>query len=246
VTTEFVAAFEGTVDAFARSAGATAGVSNLMVVMRPPQGRKEVAALKSFTSPLFQGSVTNLVSQQAQIRAEKTQTVTGINPQALMAPGVSSRSDLPVRVSVPIGPAFDFTLFPSTNDSSWEISLDAIATIKAVRGTGSGYGGDGGFGGGYGGVIKPTDSVGVYVNGVKQSTTDLTHYETFQLPIHALVPDGCTVVCCKPVDEHGEPARLPGMPRQTLLVFTTLRLMNSAGSPLHTDQEIEEYLSKSR
>jgi type II secretory pathway component GspD/PulD (secretin) len=177
------------------------------------------------TDLLTEASVTTLSGRQAQIQVADIKTIVSkINPQALVAPGVSS-SNLLTTENLSFGPVLD--VVPTLGDDGTTVSLDVTATLTEFLGYDPSARGE---------------KVRVYVDGKAESTKPPhPRMRVRQLHQVAIVTDGQTLMLGRPtdmtthVDKNGkEIGGLTTEKKKDLLVFLTTTLIDSAGNPIHS------------
>ena len=218
-------------------------------ILTDPQYRTVLKTLENRegVSVLAKPEVTTLSGRQAQIQVIDIMTlVTGIKPEALIPPGITTTNDEIASVfqteQFPVGPTID--LIPYVSPDGITIRLSASPKITEFLG-----------------YDNPANPTAVYVNGKKQMITPpLPRYRTNQIEASCTVWDGQTVVLGGMARDESTEVKdkvpvLSDLPllgplfrhqstyhiKKNILVFVTPTIIDPAGNRVHTDEEMRKF-----
>jgi len=177
--------------------------------------------------------VTTLSGRQAQIQSGETRTVvTGLNPQALIPPGITGGRDATNQLyhtnSMRFGPVLDVT--PTLSADGHTVSLRMNAAVTEFLG-----------------YDENTNFVTAYINGRREQVArPLPRFRVRETSVTANVWDGQTVVLLNPVEflhsmkpnGDSDAREVTGPDKKPLVVFVTVRLVDELGNPIHADEEM--------
>jgi beta-lactamase regulating signal transducer with metallopeptidase domain len=188
--------------------------------------------------------VTTLSERQAQVQVVDIHSVvTGIRPEALTPPGITTTNIDPIAAvyqteAMYFGPVID--LFPRLTGDGYMIQLTVTSSVT-----------------GFLGYDPPTNSMTVHVNGKQQDVAvPVPRFRSQKITGNAAVLDGQTLLLARSfLDEERLKDKvpvlgdIPGIGRlfrserkytakKTMFVFVTPTLIDPAGNRLHTDEEI--------
>ncbi len=177
---------------------------------------------------LSEGDVTTLSQRQCSIQTIKMKTiVTGINPQALIPPGVNSTTNVLERQTTPFGQTLN--VIPTVSPEEAKLSLHVIAYANEFLGYG-----------------KTKSNVPVYVNGKKKAEVPpLPRYQTHQITNDFVMREGQTLMLGNlPTTEivkqpNGEflTTDVTGNNTNFLFVFVTPTIVDPAGNRVNPVEE---------
>ena len=174
---------------------------------------------------LSQGDITTVSGRECRFQTIEMKTiVTGINPQALIPPGVNSTTNVLERQTSPFGQTLN--VIPTVSPEETQISLHVIAYANEFLGYG-----------------KTKSNVPVYVNGKKKAEVPpLPPYRAHQITNDFVMRDGQTLMLGNlPTTEvarqpNGEflTTDVTGTKTKFLFVFVTPTLIDPAGNRVNT------------
>jgi general secretion pathway protein D len=177
--------------------------------------------------------VTTFSGRQAQIQTGETRAVvTGLNPQALIPPGITGGRDATNQLyqtnSMRFGPVLDVT--PTLSADGFTVSLRMNTTVTEFLG-----------------YDENTNFVTAYINGRREQVARPSpRFRVRETSVTANVWDGQTVVLLNPVEflhslkPNGEPdtREITGSDKKPLVVFVTVSLVDQTGNTIHTEEEM--------
>ncbi|HWH69154.1 MAG TPA: hypothetical protein VNT26_07200, partial [Candidatus Sulfotelmatobacter sp.] len=228
--------------------------SNAVTILTAAQARKvqqDVRAQGNATL-LNEPSITTLSGRQTQIQVVDMMTVvTGINPQALKAPGIASKAagsnGLYQTTSLPVGPTLDLVSYVGAD--GYTVRLTSVATLTEFLG-----------------YDEPTNSPTVYINGKKErAVLPLPQFRVRAMTNSAVLWDGQTVVLCGAVSEtvsvlKDKVAVLGDLPlvgklfqsesrsskKKQMMVLITSTIIDPAGNRVHEEEEMKRVSGKGK
>jgi general secretion pathway protein D len=212
----------------------TAAVGGTLTgILTDPQLRVVLRALeqRSGVDVLSAPRVTTLSGRQAQIQVVDLQSiVTGLNPDALNAPGAGRATNASpfTTAAIPAGPSLD--IIPWVAADGYTIQLTVIPTVTEFLGYDD----------------PPKDGKVRIWEGGKSRLVDppLPRFRVRQMVTQAQVWDGQTLVLGGVVteelekDRNGKPRKDGKSLRKQLLVFVTPTIVDPAGNRVHTAENL--------
>lgn len=202
-------------------------------ILTDPQLRVVLRALeqRSGVDVLSAPRVTTLSGRQAQIQVVDIQSiVTGLNPDALNAPGASRTTNASpfTTAAIPAGPTLD--IIPYVAADGYTIQLTVIPTVTEFLGYDE----------------PPKDAKVRIWEGGKSRLVDppLPRFRVRQMVTQAVVWDGQTLVLGGLVteepekDRNGKPRKDGKSLRKQLLVFVTPTIVDPAGNRVHSAENL--------
>jgi beta-lactamase regulating signal transducer with metallopeptidase domain/type II secretory pathway component GspD/PulD (secretin) len=218
---------------FTNSAGS--GPMSHYGILTEPQYRVVLRAWeqRSGLEILSAPRVTTLSGRQAQIQTVDLRTVvTGLHPQALIPPGISSNGDdtsqLYQTSEIRFGPILD--VFPQLSEDDYIISMSVVASVPEFLG-----------------YAPSSNRVSAYINGrLQKVAVPLPKFRSRELMATANLWDGQTMMLFNPQervtstrsDGGVETEEVIGANNKPLVVFVTAKLVDEAGKHVHTEDEM--------
>ncbi len=218
---------------FTNSAGT--GPMNFCGILTDPQFQVVLRTLEQRPGVdlLSAPRVTTLSGRQAQMQTVDLRTVaTGLNPQALIPPGITGRdensSQLYQTNTMRFGAVLD--VIPQLSADGYTISMTVMASVTEFLGYG-----------------PSSNRVSGYINGQRQEVAvPLPMLRSRELMANANLWDGQTMVLFNPLEQvtstrpdgQAEAQEVTGSNKKPLVVFVTAKLVDEAGKPVHTDDEM--------
>jgi type II secretory pathway component GspD/PulD (secretin) len=219
-------------DLLAKGSGTNS--SSHCYILTDPQFRVVLRAFeqRKGADTLAGPEISTVSGRQAQVQVVEMKTVlTGINPQALLPPGIISTTGtsnaLYQTQAMSFGPVLD--VIPALAADGNTISLTITPTVTEFLG-----------------YDDPTTNTAVYINGKKETVAvPLPRFRVRQMNLSAAVQDGQTLVLLNPAtteifkkpDGGTETKDVSSTQTNQLIVFLTATLVDAAGNRLHAAEE---------
>jgi hypothetical protein len=202
--------------------------SSMTAVLTPPQLSVFLKAMKSNSGIKYLNdcSVTTLSGRQVEVQVvDLTTIVTNVNPRALKAPGVSSRTEggdgVYLEGQIAFGPTLDAVATAQLSNNQWKIQLNATASMTELS------------------YYERTNHVRVYVDGKRQSVPFAQpHFRTRKIPASVIVYDGQALVLGSQMDQLPSGTGRPRTTGKRLFAIITPTIIDSAGNRLNGQADL--------